>query len=68
MNKRGCRIRLSRDGSQLFDGDIASLKRFTDDVKEVRSGFECGIVLKDFQDIKEGDTMEVYEMVEVPRQ
>ena len=66
--KRGCRIRLSRDGSQLFDGDIASLKRFTDDVKEVRSGFECGIVLKDFQDIKEGDTMEVYEMVEVPRQ
>jgi len=65
--KRQAKVRLSRDGEQLFDGAIASLKRFNDDAKEVRSGFECGIVLKDFQDIKEGDIMEVYEMREVPR-
>ena len=65
--QRGCKIRLSRDGEQLFDGNLASLKRFQDDVKEVRSGYECGIVLDDFQDIKEGDLMEAYIMKEVPR-
>ena len=66
--KRNSKVRLSRGEEQLFDGAIASLKRFNDDVKEVKAGFECGIVLKDFQDIKEGDIMEVYEMKEVPRQ
>ena len=65
--KRSAKVRLSREGEQLYEGEIASLKRFNDDAKEVRSGFECGIVLKDFSDIKEGDTMEVYEMKEVSR-
>ena len=67
MIKRNSKVRLSRGEEQLFDGPVASLKRFADDAKEVRSGFECGIVLKDFQDIKEGDIMEAYEMKEVPR-
>ena len=65
--KRSAKVRLSREGEQLYDGEIASLKRFNDDAKEVRSGFECGIVLKDHSDIKEGDIMEVYEMTEVAR-
>ena len=65
--KRSAKVRLSREGEQLFDGEIASLKRFNDDAREVRSGFECGIVLKDHSDIKEGDIMEVYEMKEVER-
>ncbi|MCF0143186.1 MAG: translation initiation factor IF-2 [Parasporobacterium sp.] len=65
--KRNAKVRLSRAEEQLFDGPIGSLKRFNDDVKEVKSGFECGIVLKDFQDIREGDIMEVYEMKEVAR-
>ncbi len=64
---RDSKVRLSRDGEQLYDGPIASLKRFTDDVKEVKSGYECGIVLESFTDIKEGDTMQVYIMKEVPR-
>ncbi|MDO4734460.1 MAG: translation initiation factor IF-2 [Lachnospiraceae bacterium] len=65
--QRGAKIRLSRDGEQIFEGNLASLKRFQDDVKEVRSGYECGIVLEGFQDIKEGDQMEAYIMKEVPR-
>ena len=65
--QRGCKIRLSRDGEQIFEGNLASLKRFQDDAKEVRSGYECGIVLDGFQDIKEGDKMEAYIMKEVPR-
>ena len=65
--QRGCKIRLSRGGEQIFEGNMASLKRFQDDVKEVRSGYECGIVLDGFQDIKEGDQMEAYIMKEVPR-
>ena len=64
---RDAKVRLSRDGEQLFEGPIASLKRFQDDVKEVRSGYECGIVLDGFSDIKEGDLMEAYIMKEVPR-
>jgi len=67
MIQRGCKIRISRDGKQIFEGNLASLKRFKDDVKEVRSGYECGIVLDGFQDIKEGDIMEAYIMKEVPR-
>ncbi|MBR3003829.1 MAG: translation initiation factor IF-2, partial [Lachnospiraceae bacterium] len=65
--KRDSKIRLSRDGEQIYEGSVDTLKRFKDDAKEVRSGYECGIVLKDFQDIKEGDIMEAYEMKEVPR-
>ena len=65
--QRGCKIRLFRDGEQIFEGNLGSLKRFQDDAKEVRSGYECGIVLDGFQDIKEGDTMEAYIMKEVPR-
>ena len=64
---RDAKVRLTRDGEQLFEGPIASLKRFQDDVKEVRSGYECGIVLDGFSDIKEGDLMEAYIMKEVPR-
>ena len=65
--KRSAKVRLSRGTELLFEGDIASLKRFNDDAREVKSGYECGIVLKDFSDIREGDTMEVYEMKEVSR-
>ncbi len=64
---RDSKVRLTRGDEQLYDGPIASLKRFTDDVKEVKSGYECGIVLDGFSDIKEGDTMQVYIMKEVPR-
>ena len=55
------------DGEQIWDGKIASLKRFNDDAKEVKAGFECGIVFEDFNDVRENDTIEVYKMVEVPR-
>ncbi|MCD8011155.1 MAG: translation initiation factor IF-2 [Lachnospiraceae bacterium] len=64
---RGCKCRISRDGEQLFDGDLVSLKRFKDDVKEVVAGFECGLVFDKFNDLKEDDTVEAYTMVEVPR-
>ena len=65
--KRDSKIRLSRDGEMIYEGSVASLKRFNDDAKEVKSGFECGIVLENFSDIKEGDIMEAYEMKEVSR-
>ena len=65
--ERGCRVRISREGEQIFEGDLASLKRFKDDVKEVKSGFECGMVFENFQDVAEEDQIEAYEMVEVPR-
>lgn len=65
--KRDSKIRLMRGSEQVYDGSISTLKRFADDVKEVKSGYECGITLKDFQDFREGDTMEAYEMKEVPR-
>ncbi|MDE6434518.1 MAG: translation initiation factor IF-2 [Lachnospiraceae bacterium] len=60
-------VRITRDGELIFEGALASLKRFKDDVKEVKNGFECGIVLEDFNDLKEDDQIEAYEMVEVPR-
>ena len=60
-------VRVSRDGEQIHEGKLASLKRFTDDVKEVKAGYECGIVLEEFSDLKEGDHMQAYIMVEVPR-
>ena len=56
-----------REGEQIFEGDLASLKRFKDDVKEVKAGFECGLVLDGFNDIAEDDVIEAYIMVEVPR-
>ena len=65
--QRGAKIRLTREGKQLYDGALASLKRFKDDAKEVREGYECGVVLDNFTDIKEGDQLECYTMVEVPR-
>ena len=65
--QRGSKARITRDGKQIFDGSIASLKRFKDDVKEVRSGFECGLVFDGFSEIREGDQVEVYTMVEVAR-
>ena len=65
--ERGCKVRLSREGKQIFEGNLASLKRFKDDVKEVRAGYECGLVLEGFNDILEFDQIEAYKMVEVPR-
>ena len=65
--QRGCHVRLFRDGERIYEGELESLKRFKDDVKEVNTNYECGIVLKKFNDIKEGDTVEAYIMVEVPR-
>lgn len=65
--KRGCLVRISREGEQIFEGKLASLKRFKDDVKEVKSGFECGLVFEGFNGIQEFDLVEAYEMVEVPR-
>ncbi|MBR1815456.1 MAG: translation initiation factor IF-2 [Lachnospiraceae bacterium] len=65
--QRNCTVRVSREGEQIFEGPLASLKRFKDDVKEVKSGFECGIVLEDFNDIKVEDQIEAYIMEEVPR-
>jgi translation initiation factor IF-2 len=64
---RGAKVRLVRDGAVVYDGEIASLRRGSDDVREVAAGFECGIVLRDFQDIKEGDVLEVYETRQVER-
>ena len=65
--QRGAKARLTRDGEQLFDGNIASVRHFKDDVKEVGTKQECGIVLEDYTDIKEGDQLEVYIMEEVKR-
>ena len=64
---RGCSARITRNGDLLFDGALASLKRFKDDVKEVASGYECGLVFEKFNDLSEGDLVELYMMVEVPR-
>ena len=65
---RNANIRLVRDGTIVFDGALASLKRFKDDVREVEEGFECGIVLENFQDVKEGDVLEAYETRKVARE
>ena len=64
---RNCQVRISRDNKIVFDGDLESLKRFKDDVKEVAAGYECGLVFKKFNDFMEGDWVEAYTMVEVPR-
>ena len=65
--QRGCSCRITREGTQIFDGALASLKRFKDDVKEVRAGYECGLVFEKFNDLQELDIVEAYTMVEVPR-
>ena len=65
--QRNCLIRISRDDSVIYEGSLASLKRFKDDVKEVRAGYECGLVFEKFNDVKEEDKVEAYTMVEVPR-
>lgn len=65
--ERGCKVRISREGKQIFEGDLASLKRFKDDVKEVKAGYECGLVFEGFHDIEELDQVEAYKMVEVAR-
>ena len=65
--ERNCSVRLIRDGVVVFDGPLASLKRFKDDVKEVRAGYECGFVFENYNDIKEGDNVEAYKMVEIER-
>ena len=65
--ERGCSVRVSRDGVVIFEGALASLKRFKDDVKEVRAGYECGLVFEKFNDVKEEDQVEAFKMVEVPR-
>ena len=67
MLQRNCKVRISREGKQIYEGDLASLKRFKDDVKEVKAGFECGLVFDKFNDIQELDIVEGYIMVEVPR-
>ena len=64
---RGSKARITRDGEQIFEGPLASLKRFKDDVKEVNAGYECGLVFEGFNDLQEDDMIEVYIMVEVPR-
>ena len=63
--RRGARVRLVRDGTVIYDGRIASLRRFKDDVREVTAGMECGIVLENYADIKEGDVLEAYETKQV---
>ncbi len=65
--ERGCKVRISREGEKIFEGDLASLKRFKDDVREVKTGFECGLVFDGFNDIQEFDVVEAYKMVEVSR-
>ena len=65
--QRNCKVRITREGEQIFEGELASLKRFKDDVKEVKAGYECGLVFDGFNDVKEEDRVEAYIMVEVPR-
>lgn len=66
--ERDCQVRIMRGKDQIFEGALASLKRFKDDVKEVKAGYDCGLVFKDFDAIQEGDQIECYKMVEVPRE
>ena len=64
--QRDCKIRITREGTQIYEGSLASLKRFKDDVKEVKAGYECGLVFEKFNDVQELDQVEAYTMVEVP--
>jgi translation initiation factor IF-2 len=65
--RRGAQVRLLRDNVVIWTGELDSLKRFKDDVREVKAGFECGLSLKNFNDIQVGDQLEVFEIVEVSR-
>ncbi len=65
--QRNCSVRITREGEKIFEGALASLKRFKDDVKEVATGYECGLVFEKFNDLQEDDMVEAYIMVEVPR-
>ena len=65
--RRDCKVRITREGEQIYEGELKSLKRFKDDVKEVRAGFECGLVFEGFDQMNELDIVEAYIMVEVPR-
>jgi translation initiation factor IF-2 len=65
--RRGAKIRVLRDNVVIHDGELDSLKRFKDDVREVKAGFECGLSIKNFNDVNKGDQLEVYEIVEVSR-
>jgi translation initiation factor IF-2 len=66
--RRGAKVRVVRDGTVVADTTIDTLRRFNDDAREVAAGYECGIVLHNFQDIKEGDILEVYETRQVERE
>ena len=66
--QRGCKVRIRRGDEQIFEGELKSLKRFKDDAKEVKEGYECGLVFEGFDQMQVGDTVEAYIMVEVPRQ
>ena len=66
--ERNASARITRGGEQIWEGKIASLKRFNDDAKEVKAGYECGIVFEDYSDVREGDIAEIYKMVEIPRE
>jgi translation initiation factor IF-2 len=65
---RGSKVRLVRDGTVIWDGEIQSLRRFNEDVREVQTNFECGIVLRDYADVKEGDVLETYTTRQVERE
>jgi translation initiation factor IF-2 len=64
---RNAQITLYRDDQKIYEGPVASLKRFKDDVREVQEGFECGVVLKDFSAIQEGDVLDVFEVEKIAR-
>jgi translation initiation factor IF-2 len=64
---RNCGIRLIRDGVVIYSGELVSLKRFKDDVKEVAKGYDCGIQIKDYNDLKEGDIIEGFQQVEIKK-
>ena len=64
---RGSKVRFLREGAIIWKGEVSSLRRFKDDVREVQSGFECGIGLSDYQDLKNGDVIETFEEREIPR-
>ena len=63
---RDSKVRLVRDGVVIYDGELGSLKRFKDDAKEVKAGFECGLTIENYNDIKENDVIEAYQMKEIP--
>ena len=65
--RRGCKVRITREGKQIFEGELETLKRFKDEVKEVKAGYECGLTFKEFDQMQELDIVEAYIMVEVPR-